>query len=144
MKNLKNLIGLMFLVIVLNGCAIGQTTVTRDFKQADAIATKQEEQKAIIDSSKNELQETDYTIDNPYLVVDPFTLNSLSGYVAFDIDEPATYSYTVVGHDDESNYTQTSDEEQSNVMIIPVIGLYAGEANNVEITINYEDGSTIN
>lgn len=84
--------------------------------------------------------ETKYSIDNPFIAVDAYGMNPLSAYVSFPIEQDATYSYIVVGKDDNSNYVQTSEVTQSGNMVIPVIGLYADYNNTIEITVDYTDG----
>lgn len=88
----------------------------------------------------NEYNAEDYSIENPFVAIDAYGANPLSAYVVFPIDEAATYSYTVVGKDDNTNYTQTSSVEQSDNMIIPIIGLYQDYNNTVEITVDYTKG----
>ncbi len=82
-----------------------------------------------------------YSIENPFIALDPYGQNKLSAYVAFPIEEAATYSYTVVGKDENTNYTQTSSVEQKDNLVIPVIGLYEDYNNTVEITVDYVNGA---
>lgn len=83
-----------------------------------------------------------YSIEEPYIENDLFGFNPLSSYVAFPIEQAASYSYTVVGKDEYTDFTITDDTLQQDNLVIPIIGLYADYGNTVEITINYEDGSS--
>lgn len=100
-------------------------------------------QQDIIAAQANEYTEGSYTIDNPYVVVDPFELNSLSAYVAFPIENPSTYSYTVEGKDKYSDFTTSSTIVQEDNLIVPVYGLYADKTNKVTIDV-LEDGNATN
>lgn len=85
---------------------------------------------------------SNYSIDNPYIENDVYQFNSLSSYVAFPITTDASFSYTVVGKDQYTDFTYSDDTIQTENIVIPIIGLYANYQNTVELTINYIDGTT--
>lgn len=85
-----------------------------------------------------------YSITNPYVVNDLFDFNPLSSYVAFPIEQDASYSYTVVGKDEYTDFSITDDTIQTENLVIPIIGLYANYQNTVEITVNYADKTSDN
>ncbi len=87
----------------------------------------------------DKLDTGDYTIDNPYIIQNPYDANELSAYVAFKSDKAVTYTYTVNG---DIPFTYTSDKVSRNV-IIPVAGLYYNTDNKVDITIKDKKGNSV-
>ncbi len=106
------------------------------YKEAeDALDT----QELTIETYKDEYKSGDYTIDNPYIVVNPYTHNTLSAYVAFDIDDKITYEY-VVGKNETYPFTYTENDVQTGTIIIPIVGLYDNQTNNVELKVTDDSG----
>lgn len=83
-----------------------------------------------------------YSIDEPYIATDIYQFNPLSAYVAFPIAQDATFSYTVTGKDQFTDFTYSDDTAQSENLVIPIIGLYANYNNQIELIVNYADGSS--
>ena len=88
------------------------------------------------------LKNKQYTVDNMYSKVNPYGTSPLSALVIFQTDKPATVSYTVAGKDDATAISNTvaGNTKQHKV---PVVGLYAGQANDVTLHIKMTDGQTI-
>ncbi|OOB79966.1 MAG: hypothetical protein BEN18_02235 [Epulopiscium sp. Nuni2H_MBin001] len=83
-----------------------------------------------------------YSIDNPYVVLNPYGWTPLSALVMFDTAVPAKVSVTVLGKDEFSNISHTFDGFKT-YHELPVLGLYADYVNQVEIELKFEDGTTI-
>lgn len=80
-----------------------------------------------------------HSIDTPYVVLNPYDLNPLSAYIAFDNDEPVSYRYEVVDSENGLNFEYSSSEFTKQT-IIPVIGLFENRENQVDITITNKAG----
>ncbi len=104
-------------------------------KAADAL----ESQEATIEAYKEEYSEGEYTVDNPYIVVNPYSHNTLTAYVAFEIEDSVTYEY-VVGKNEKYPFRYTEDEAQSGTIVIPVVGLYDDQKNDVELSVTDKNG----
>lgn len=80
-----------------------------------------------------------YTLDNPYVILDPYQWSPLSALVMFETTQPASVFIEVVGKDEYStithNFTTLTTSHQ-----IPILGLYADYSNTVNITLTYENG----
>lgn len=97
--------------------------------------TNTEYQKKQVKDMRDEYNAFDYnyTIDEPYVKVNPYGINPLSAYIIFNSQEPVKYSYTVHSENEENNFTYENEEYNSEV-IIPVIGLFEDTANVVTLT----------
>ncbi len=120
---------------------MNQKSTVADTVSNEMVETEVIEAKEII-SEFEDYDSSQYSIESPYINVDAYGMNPLSAYVIMPIDKAASFSYTVQGIDDSADYTFTTDELQSESLVIPVIGLYASFQNTVDITINYQDGTT--
>lgn len=83
-----------------------------------------------------------YTIEQPYVVQDLYGNSPLTALVMFEADTPSSASVLVKGIDNYTNITYQIDELKTHHEI-PVVGLYAGTNNEVEITLHPEVGSPI-
>lgn len=88
-----------------------------------------------------EYNSSEYSKESPYITTDLYGMNPLSAYIAFPIDQDASFSYTVVGKDEYSDYEYTDETLQTGDLVVPIIGLYENYDNTVELTINYADGT---
>lgn len=136
MKKLVSILAM--LLLVTTGCSNQSPDNLGEVQGLEPIETTVVEADAGEYASKYDASQ--YSIDNPFIAINPYDFNELSAYVVFPIEGKATYSYTVVGKDEYSNYTQTSTVEQSDNLIIPIIGLYQDYNNTIEITVDYKNG----
>lgn len=83
-----------------------------------------------------------YSHENPYIIIDPYQWSPLVALALFETEQPATISIKVIGKDEYSHIEHHFDE-LNTFHQIPIIGLYADYENTVEITANYQDGSTV-
>ncbi len=101
------------------------------------------EQNEMIAALETEYSNGEYTLDNPFIAVDPVDSNNLSAIVAFESDEPLTYSYTVQAKEDDGYpFTYSIDEEQVGTVVVPVVGLYSDYKNTVDLTVTIGDQDT--
>ena len=80
-----------------------------------------------------------YLAADPYVVLDPYSLNPLSALLLFDTDAASDVEVIIQGDDDYSTYSYTHRIEPPRAEV-PIIGLYAGRENRVFLTI---DGETL-
>lgn len=71
-----------------------------------------------------------YTIDAPFVIVDPYEMNPCSALVLFETDHPGDIRVTIAGKDDNSTITYTKIGNGTHVEV-PIVGLYAGTKNDV-------------
>lgn len=84
---------------------------------------------------------TKRTLDNAYVKVNPYKTSPLTALVIFKTDKAAHVTYTVVGKTSETSITN-SVKGYSKTHQVPIVGLYADYANQVQIKVKYKDGTT--
>lgn len=97
-----------------------------------------DEQQLLYEGYLLEFVNGEYDYTNPYVVVNPYDLNSLSALVLFETSEATKVTYTVLG---DILFEQTIADYKT-VHEIPIIMLYPGIDNEVLIELEYQDGST--
>ena len=75
-----------------------------------------------------------YTLENPYIIQDPYQANPLSAMVIFETEQPATTMVTVAGKDAHSTYSYTYLQPGTHHEIA-VLGLYPDADNAVVISV---------
>lgn len=83
------------------------------------------------------LEKTDYTIDNPKVVVNPYGISPLTALVIFETKDLTAPMITIEGKDEQSTFTHTFTPAKKH--ILPIYGLYAGKENKVTIKINKQE-----
>lgn len=83
-----------------------------------------------------------YSIESPYVALNPYGTAPLAAWVMFDTDSPAQVSYRIEGKS-ESTDISAGESGYKTYHELPVIGLYAGTDNTVYLTASYEDGTTV-
>ena len=94
------------------------------------LTKKQEE----VQTSINKILETKkYSIDNPYVLVNPYGLNPLSAYIVFNTKESLPVTLTIKGKNNDDvtlSYSSNTDH------IIPVYYLYSNYDNKVVVSLS--------
>ena len=105
------------------------------------VVTKSElEEQNEIDAALLAEAKAGYTFDDPLVVVNPYGTTPLSAVIIFDTEEETGVTVTSKGHEEVDNITATFPSEKNH--ILPVLGLYAGQETDVELTL--DDGTTKN
>lgn len=107
---------------------------------ADMITSTDQSQMEIINEMQDDYNSEEYSFEQPFIRIDPFERNSLSAYVAVPINHKASYEYTVLGKDEYTDFTIESDKVQSDVLVIPIVGLYENYDNTIEVSVKYGNG----
>ncbi len=81
-----------------------------------------------------------YTPAEPYIVLNPYGTTPLSALVMFDTAKAAKVTVTVLGKDEFTNITHTFSQ-YNRYHEIPVVGLYADYPNQVEMQLEFDDGT---
>lgn len=79
------------------------------------------------------INDTNYTFDNPKVIVNPYEISPLTALVIFETKDLTSVTVTIPGKD--SNTTFTNTFKPAKVHILPIYGLYAGK-NNVTLEVN--------
>lgn len=98
------------------------------------------DQDALIEDLKAKYAEGDYSLENPFVAVNPFERNELSAYIAFPADDAKTVSYSVVTNDTKYPFNYSTDEITGDIVVLPVIGLFENTENKVEVTVENSAG----
>ncbi|WP_164511312.1 aryl-sulfate sulfotransferase [Levilactobacillus mulengensis] len=106
------------------------------------ITTRQDNQKSLTATYKAAAQNSKYTLDSPYVKVNPYETSPLSALVTFTTSDAEKVSYTVVGKTDKTSITNTVNGGYTKTHQVPVVGLYADYNNTVKITATNKDGKT--
>ena len=78
-----------------------------------------------------ELRSGAYTIDNPLVSYNLYLINPLSAVISFYTEEETAVTVTVLGKAKEGTITHTFPRAKEHVL--PVVGLYSGYVNRVEV-----------
>ena len=92
----------------------------------------QEKQAALVSKYKSDFQHGNYTIENPYIIVNPYETAPLTAIIMFNTDTAVKVTTTVVGKTDRTSIVNTVSG-YNTYHELPIIGLYNGE-NTVKIS----------
>ncbi|MCL2391238.1 MAG: aryl-sulfate sulfotransferase [Oscillospiraceae bacterium] len=81
-----------------------------------------------------EFAQYDYTIDDPFIVLDPYDLNPLSALMLFQTGHKGSVEIEILGDCAFSTFRYTHQIKPPRAEI-PIIGLYAGRTNTVTLSI---------
>ena len=84
------------------------------------------------DTYEKLLKSGEYTWENPYVVVNPYGNSPLTAYILFETKEPCGVTVRVKGKKKETDVVGTLNETKWHR--VPVVGLYGGMKNKVEIS----------
>lgn len=109
---------------------------------AKKISVRQDEQKELTQEYQEVAQNQNYTLENPFVKVNPYKTSPLSALVVFHTSIPASVKYTVIGKNNETTLTNKVNGGASTVHKVPIVGLYADHANRVRLDVQYQNGTT--
>lgn len=97
---------------------------------------------AVIDEQlKAEYESGGYTLDDPFVVVNPYGISPLTALIMFDTEDDMLATVKVVGKTQEEDVIfQFEQQGYSKKHIIPVYGLYAGYDNTVALIMSTREG----
>lgn len=106
------------------------------------IKARENSQKELNKKYQEKVKNTSYTLDNPYMKVNPYKTSPLSALVIFHTNKAAKITYTVEGKSDNTSLTNKVNGGYSKTHQVPIVGLYANYNNTVTITAKYKDGTS--
>ncbi len=89
------------------------------------------------DLEKSFLADTDYTIDEPKVILNPYGNSPLTALIIFETNDLTTPTITIKGKDGAEDITHTFIPNK--VHILPVYGLYADYENEVVINVSEKE-----
>lgn len=132
----RNFLFLVLCMSMLIPIAAAESRGDTDVALYATITSAMEEQDAV-DTALLAEAELGYTFEAPFCLVNPYGRVPLSAVIIFDTAEETTVTMTVRGHDTADDVTAVFPAAIRH--ILPVVGLYANEANTVELSL--PDGS---
>ena len=83
------------------------------------------------------LSNTNYSIDNPNVILDPYNISPLTAIVVFQTSDLSTATITVKGKDGDKDITNTFLPSKTH--ILPIYGLYPDYENTIIISSSGEE-----
>lgn len=133
---MKKKIGIYSLIIVLIiiGCVysvkIGQTKEVSYFEDKEvqyAVGEQIAYQEKVDTMLQEYMQDKNYTMENPKIVVNPYGLTPLTAIIIFQTEESTPIQVNING-------TYFTTVEESSLHSIPIYGMYAGKENCIQLT----------
>ncbi len=88
-----------------------------------------------------ELKSSEYSLDSPLIIANPYRTNTTSLYVYFNTDTAVEISYTITT-EGYSDFSYTTSGGYATEHEYQLIGLVGGNLNTVTLTATDEDGNT--
>lgn len=86
-----------------------------------------------------ELSQEDYSLENPFVLLNPFGFAPLTALIAFQTPEAGQVTLILEGDSPETTLTRTFPSS-TTWHVIPVVGLYPGRENQVQILLSQASG----
>ncbi|MDR2977416.1 MAG: aryl-sulfate sulfotransferase [Streptococcaceae bacterium] len=125
-----------------NPTTLLSSTEISDNLGTELVTTRQDDQATSTADYATTAQDQSYSLESPYIKVNPYEISPLSALIIFTTPQAASISYTVLGKTEGTSLTNTVNGGAQTVHQIPVVGLYADYDNTVKITVTYADGTT--
>lgn len=106
------------------------------------VTTREKSQASATKKYQEIVSEGNYSLEDPYVKLNPYKTTPLSALVIFSTEKNATVSYTVQGKTDDADITNKVNGDSSTTHQVPIVGLYANKTNEVTINVTYDDGTT--
>lgn len=132
----KKIISVVLCLIVIFGVITIFAMYNKDDREMPIAIVNQN---AAEEKMQEEYEAGTWTMDEPYIKVNPYDTNELSAYLAFEADQASTWAYTVKGKTEEVDFSYSTDKASKEILI-PIFGLYSGQ-NTVNITFTAKDGT---
>ena len=91
------------------------------------------QQAAAEGSMRKEFAQGVYTLEKPYIKLNPYLINPLSAVVAFRTEEETAVTVTIFGKENKGTIVHTFPRKKEH--ILPILGLYGGYGNQVELRL---------
>lgn len=81
-----------------------------------------------------------YTLEKPFIVLNPYLLNPLSALLMFKTEKKVTATVRIFGKTPEATFEKTFTANTTH--ILPILGLYADYANKIEVSLSSKESAT--
>lgn len=122
-----------FILLIIVAC-LASIVIFYKVDKAKPIAKVDDILKTQEDIENKILEDTNYTFNNPKVVINPYGISPLTALVIFETKDLTTPSVTIKGIDENSTFTNTFTPSKKH--ILPIYGLYPDKDNEVIIEIN--------
>lgn len=122
-----------FIILVLLSC-LSSIAIYYLVEKVKPIENKIDLISSQYEDEKNFLSNTNYSIEEPKVILNPYGISPLTAIVIFETKDLTTPTITIEGKDKNSTITNTFKPAKKH--ILPVYGLYPDYENKVTITIN--------
>jgi len=130
------LVGILALCLVVVAILFILNNVNTNSEEVEIVASVVEKQ----EEKEKEFTIDGYTIEDPYVVVDPYDVSPLTALIMFETEEEVSPEVTIVGKDELSTFSHSFSSSKEHYL--PIYGLYADTDNKV--IIEYEiDGEKV-
>ena len=113
-------------------------------KRIREVLERYKQQSEIDSKLKAEYESGEYSLDDPFVVVNPYGISPLTALVMFDTDEDVQVAVKVIGHqvEEDIGLSTGGGQHYSKKHIVPIYGMYADEENTVELICRDHNGNT--
>ncbi len=140
-------------LLILSACSNGKQEDTSSSKLLSTaqikknvgsklVKTRQNQQLKTTEKYQQIVEEGNYSLEDPYIKVNPYGNSPLSALLIFSTPKDAKISYTVNGKSAATSISNKVNGDYSMTHQVPVVGLYADSDNDVTINVNYQDGTS--
>jgi arylsulfate sulfotransferase len=133
------IIGVLVFVQVKNGILVSPTDKSlaklEEVPEYDVLQWQFQREQEIL----NDYKMGNHSFSNPYVIVDPYSMNPGSALVIYEGEKAGEIEVTIQGDDEYATYRYTKSSPSTHFEI-PIIGLYVGRENVV--SLKDQDGNT--
>lgn len=103
-----------------------------------------EQEQILIENEINDLfKDKKHTLSDPLVINNPYDISPLTSLVLFESDKEAKVSVKIKGKNSDGDITHVF-ENYNTLHQVPIYGLYPQFKNNIEIQLEYKDGTIEN
>ena len=132
----KFVVAILLLIILTSGCIEEKADENINIQESILIENEEFDNEII-----EEVEQGDYSFDDPYIEINPYDSAPLTAIVGFKTEEEVEIKVIVPGDIEEDTIEYTIKASQENY--VPVVGLYANRDNKVKLLL-LDDGKVIN
>ncbi len=125
----KRALAIALILIIITGVGVWLSLKTNvlDFQEIEQVESLVNRQSQI----EQDFNNTDYSLDQPKVIVNPYQISPLTALILFNTDKPTSVEITINGKDELTTFSHTFAKETQHR--IPVYGLYPGQENQITI-----------
>ncbi len=133
---LKFTILIIIVFILISGCSSSKVDENTNIQESILL-----ENKEINREIRDEIENGDYSLDSPYVIVDPYDSAPLSAIAGFTTKEDMEVKVIVPGEIEEDTIEYFTNKTKQHY--VPIVGLYADSRNKIKLQL-WKDGIIVN